>query len=87
MTSLARIQIDLPDRFSFSTTITIYDQHINYRNHLEAALNQLRAGGCPVKDEDVAHLSRLLHEHVSMLGRYSFSRTGGSGQRRVASPA
>ena len=35
MTSLARIQIDLPDRFSFSTTITIYDQHINYRNHLE----------------------------------------------------
>ena len=52
-----------------------------------AALNQVRAGGCPVKDEDVAHLSPLVHEHVSMLGRYSFSGTGGSGQRRVASPA
>lgn len=35
VTSLARIHIDLPDRFGFSTTITIYDQHINYRNHLD----------------------------------------------------
>jgi 4-hydroxybenzoyl-CoA thioesterase len=35
VTFLARIHIDLPDRFGFSTTITIYDQHINYRNHLE----------------------------------------------------
>ena len=35
MTTLARIQIELPDRFSFSTTLTIYDQHINYRNHLD----------------------------------------------------
>lgn len=32
---LARIQIELPDRFSFSTALTIYDQHINYRNHLD----------------------------------------------------
>ena len=42
-------------------------------NQLEAALNQLRAGGYPVKDEDVARLSPLLHEHINMLGRYSFS--------------
>jgi 4-hydroxybenzoyl-CoA thioesterase len=35
VTFLARIHIELPDRFAFSTTITIYDQHINYRNHLD----------------------------------------------------
>ena len=38
-----------------------------------AALKQLRAEGYPVKDEDVARLSPLLHEHINMLGRYSFS--------------
>jgi hypothetical protein len=39
---------------------------------MEAALNQLRADGCEVKDEDVARLSPLLHEHINLLGRYSF---------------
>ena len=41
--------------------------------YMEAALNQLRAEGFEVKDEDVARLSPLLHEHINMLGRYSFS--------------
>ena len=41
--------------------------------YMEAALNQLRAEGYPVKNEDVARLSPLLHEHINMLGRYSFS--------------
>ena len=41
--------------------------------YIEAALNQLRAKGYPVRDEDVARLSPLLHEHINMLGRYSFS--------------
>jgi hypothetical protein len=36
-------------------------------------LNLLRAGGCPVKDEGVAHLPPLLHEHIKMLGQYPFS--------------
>ncbi len=36
-------------------------------------LDQLRADGYTVKDEDVARLSPLLHEHINMLGRYSFS--------------
>ena len=36
-------------------------------------MNQLRAGGYPVKDEDVARLSPWPHEHINMLGRYSFS--------------
>ena len=41
--------------------------------YMEAALNQLRTDGYLVKDEDVARLSPLLHEHINMLGRYSFS--------------
>lgn len=41
--------------------------------YMEAALEQLRRDGYPVQDEDVARLSPLLHEHINMLGRYSFS--------------
>lgn len=40
--------------------------------YMEAALEQLRREGYLVKDEDVAHLSPLMHEHINMLGRYSF---------------
>ncbi|PYD85186.1 Tn3 family transposase [Pseudomonas syringae pv. pisi] len=42
-------------------------------SYMEAALTQLRADGFEVSDEDVARLSPLLHEHINMLGRYSFS--------------
>ena len=42
-------------------------------SYMEAALNQLRADGFEVRDEDMARLSPLLHEHINMLGRYSFS--------------
>lgn len=42
-------------------------------SYMEATLNQLRADGFEVKDEDVAKLSPLLHEHITMLGWYSFS--------------
>ena len=41
--------------------------------YMEAILKQLRTEGYAVKDEDVARLSPLLHEHINMLGRYSFS--------------
>jgi hypothetical protein len=41
--------------------------------YIEAALNQLRAEGYPVKDEDAYRLSPLQHENINMLGRYSFS--------------
>ena len=41
--------------------------------YMEAALKQLRAEGYPVKDEDVARLSPLQHDHVNMLGRYFFA--------------
>ena len=37
MIALARIQIALPERFSFSTEIPIYISHINYGNHLDNA--------------------------------------------------
>ncbi len=32
---MARIQIELPARFAFSTAITIYINHINYGHHLD----------------------------------------------------
>jgi hypothetical protein len=40
---------------------------------MEAALNQLRREGYPVREEDVARLSPLIHDHINMLGRYSFA--------------
>jgi hypothetical protein len=36
-------------------------------------LNQLRAEGHPVKEEDAYRQSPLRHESINMLGRYSFS--------------
>ena len=41
--------------------------------YIAEALKQLRSEGHPVADEDVVRLSPLLHEHINMLGRYSFS--------------
>ena len=40
---------------------------------MEAVLNQLRLEGYVVLDEDLARLSPLIHEHINMLGRYSFA--------------
>ena len=50
-------------------------------------MNRLRADGFEVADEDVARLLPLLHEHINMLGRYSFSEPEGGGHRRVATVA
>jgi hypothetical protein len=36
---------------------------------VDAALRQLRKGGFDVRDEHVARLSPLGHEHINMLGR------------------
>jgi hypothetical protein len=41
--------------------------------YMDAALDQLRAEGFDVRDEDVARLSPLGHEHINMLGRYTFT--------------
>lgn len=35
---MARIQIQLPQQFPFSTDITLYQSHINYGGHLDNAL-------------------------------------------------
>lgn len=41
--------------------------------YINAALNQLRREGFSVRDEDVARLSPQIHEHINMLGRYTFA--------------
>ncbi|BBN96917.1 transposase Tn3 [Deinococcus grandis] len=41
--------------------------------YIQVALDELRSIGHPVNDEDVARLTPLLHEHVSMLGKYDFT--------------
>ena len=38
---------------------------------MDAAVNQLRAEGFDVRDEDVARLSPLGFDHINMLGRYA----------------
>ncbi len=41
--------------------------------YMQAAIDQLRAEGYPVLDEDIPHLSPHVRDHINMLGRYSFS--------------
>ena len=41
--------------------------------YMEAALNQLRLEGHQIYEADVARLSPLIHDHINMLGRYSFA--------------
>ncbi|MFI7153456.1 Tn3 family transposase [Nonomuraea sp. NPDC050022] len=41
--------------------------------YLSAIVDQLRAQGVPVKDEDVARLSPLGHAHLNCLGRYAIA--------------
>lgn len=41
--------------------------------YMTAAIDQLKLQGFLVKEEDVARLSPLTHEHINMLGRYSFT--------------
>lgn len=41
--------------------------------YMDAALAKLRQEGYPVRDEDVLRLSPFGHEHINLLGRYSFT--------------
>ncbi|MGH8141515.1 MAG: Tn3 family transposase [Steroidobacteraceae bacterium] len=41
--------------------------------YMQAALDQLRAEGFPVLEADVVHLNPHVHDHINMLGRYSFA--------------
>ena len=40
--------------------------------YVEAVLEQFRKEGYPVNEEDKAHLSPLIHEHINTQGRHSF---------------
>ena len=56
--------------------------------YLDAAVTQLRDGGYPVQDQDVARLSPLGYAHLNELGRYSFpTLPPGSGLRPLRDPA
>jgi hypothetical protein len=55
--------------------------------YLNAAVDQLRAEGHEVKDEDVARLSPLGSAPLNVLGRYSFSASQpGEGLRPLRDP-
>jgi hypothetical protein len=41
--------------------------------YIQAAVEQLRAEGFPVLEADIPHLNPHVHEHMNMLGRYSFA--------------
>ena len=41
--------------------------------YIDAALQQLRTEGFPIKPEDLTRLSPLVFDHINLLGRYSFS--------------
>lgn len=41
--------------------------------YIEAAIEQLKAEGYPVFDEDIARISPLMFHHINMLGRYLFA--------------
>jgi TnpA family transposase len=41
--------------------------------YIDAALQQLRTEGFPIKPEDLARISPLVFDHINLLGRYSFS--------------
>lgn len=41
--------------------------------YMQEILEQLKHDGYEVRDEDVARLTPLVHEHVNMLGRYDFT--------------
>jgi TnpA family transposase len=40
--------------------------------YMAAAIEQLRAEGYPVRDEDIAHFSPARFEHINLYGKYSF---------------
>ncbi len=52
-------------------------------SYIDAALNQLRAQGQPVLDEDVARLSPFVRHHLNVHGQYSFVLAELPGGRRA----
>jgi hypothetical protein len=50
--------------------------------YMDAALDQLRAEGYPVREEDVVYLSPFVRKHVNVNGHYSFLLPDMPGGRR-----
>ncbi len=50
--------------------------------YMARVLDQLRAEGVAVKDEDVRRLSPCRHEHINRLGRYHFDALPDEGEFR-----
>nr|WP_262983626.1 Tn3 family transposase [Enterobacter sp. 9-2] len=40
---------------------------------MQEALSWMRSNGEKTGDEDIARLSPLMHEHINMLGHYTFT--------------
>ncbi len=55
--------------------------------YLDAIVEDLRAKGVPVREEDVARLSPLGHAHLNCLGRYAFTTRAVAGLRPLRDPA
>ena len=41
--------------------------------YIHKAAEQLKADGIPIKDEDIAKVSPLMHKHINTLGKFSFA--------------
>lgn len=54
--------------------------------YLNAALEQLRSGGYPIVDDDVAHLSAYLRGHINVHGHYAFIAPARAGLRSLRDP-
>ena len=54
--------------------------------YLDAAVEQLRANGYPVRGEDVARLSPYIRRHINVHGHYSFQLPELSGRRPLRDP-
>ena len=52
--------------------------------YIDAALNQLRSQGYPVRDEDVARLSPFMRNHINVHGKYSFTAAKPAGRAEGA---
>jgi TnpA family transposase len=51
--------------------------------YMAAAIDQLRADGYVVRDEDIAHLSPARYEHINPYGKYSFEVDAPRGKTRL----
>jgi Tn3 transposase DDE domain len=56
--------------------------------YLDQILNQLRASGYPVRDEDIARLHPYWYKHINVAGHYSFhaQELGAAGLRPLRDP-